>query len=120
MKLADKICNLRDITLSPPSEWSLERRRDYYDWAKEVVDGLRELIQPKNIFDELSKMSREQIAVDKSLSVSAKEQLTSILLHKMSCIGIYMATICCTKESIVGANGSLDIPKLVWLKEPLL
>ena len=41
VKFADKICNLRDISSSPPTEWSLERRREYYDWAKEVVDGLR-------------------------------------------------------------------------------
>lgn len=41
VKLADKICNLRDIASSPPAEWSLERRREYYDWAKQVTDGLR-------------------------------------------------------------------------------
>lgn len=41
VKLADKICNLRDIASSPPAEWSLERHREYYDWAKQVVDGLR-------------------------------------------------------------------------------
>ena len=41
VKLADKTCNLRDIASSPPAEWSLERRREYYDWAKQVVDGLR-------------------------------------------------------------------------------
>jgi guanosine-3',5'-bis(diphosphate) 3'-pyrophosphohydrolase len=41
VKLADKICNLRDIKSSPPPEWSLERRREYFDWAKSVVDELR-------------------------------------------------------------------------------
>jgi guanosine-3',5'-bis(diphosphate) 3'-pyrophosphohydrolase len=40
VKLADKTCNLRDIASAPPAEWSLERRRDYFDWAKRVVDGL--------------------------------------------------------------------------------
>ena len=53
VKLADKICNLRDIVASPPEKWSLERKRAYFDWAKAVVDGLRgahpELEQ---IFDE--------------------------------------------------------------------
>ena len=41
VKLADKICNLRDLANSPPADWPLQRRRDYFDWAKEVVDGLR-------------------------------------------------------------------------------
>ena len=41
VKLADKICNLRDIKASPPPDWSLERRREYFDWAKSVVDELR-------------------------------------------------------------------------------
>jgi len=41
VKLADKISNLRDIASSPPSDWSLERRREYFQWAREVVAGLR-------------------------------------------------------------------------------
>lgn len=41
VKLADKICNLRDVVASPPAKWPLSRRRDYFDWAKQVVDGLR-------------------------------------------------------------------------------
>jgi GTP diphosphokinase / guanosine-3',5'-bis(diphosphate) 3'-diphosphatase len=41
VKLADKICNLRDLDASPPTDWSLERKRKYFDWAKEVVDQLR-------------------------------------------------------------------------------
>ncbi len=41
VKLADKIANLRDVADHPPSKWPLERRREYFDWAKRVVDGLR-------------------------------------------------------------------------------
>jgi guanosine-3',5'-bis(diphosphate) 3'-pyrophosphohydrolase len=41
VKLADKICNLRDILGSPPAGWSDERRREYFDWAKRVVDEVR-------------------------------------------------------------------------------
>src|SRR6185436_9298705 len=41
LKLADKIANLRDLARSPPSDWSLERKRAYFDWSKRVVDGLR-------------------------------------------------------------------------------
>jgi guanosine-3',5'-bis(diphosphate) 3'-pyrophosphohydrolase len=41
VKLADKICNLRDVAGNPPAGWSLERRREYFEWAKRVVDRLR-------------------------------------------------------------------------------
>jgi GTP diphosphokinase / guanosine-3',5'-bis(diphosphate) 3'-diphosphatase len=41
VKLADKICNLRDITAAPPADWGIERKREYFDWAKQVVDQLR-------------------------------------------------------------------------------
>jgi guanosine-3',5'-bis(diphosphate) 3'-pyrophosphohydrolase len=41
VKIADKICNLRDILASPPKGWSLERKREYFDWAKSVIDSLR-------------------------------------------------------------------------------
>jgi guanosine-3',5'-bis(diphosphate) 3'-pyrophosphohydrolase len=41
VKLADKICNVRDMASHPPHGWSLERRREYYDWAKKVVDQIR-------------------------------------------------------------------------------
>lgn len=41
VKLADKICNLRDIATSPPADWSGERKQAYYDWAGQVIDRLR-------------------------------------------------------------------------------
>jgi len=41
VKLADKIANLRDIIASPPADWSLTRKREYFDWTKEVVDQVR-------------------------------------------------------------------------------
>ena len=41
VKLADKICNLRDVADAPPKGWELSRRQEYFDWAKRVVDGLR-------------------------------------------------------------------------------
>ena len=40
VKLADKISNLRAIIASPPADWSGERKREYFVWAKQVVDGL--------------------------------------------------------------------------------
>ncbi len=41
VKLADKICNLRDLGDSPPPDWTRQRLREYFDWAKAVVDRMR-------------------------------------------------------------------------------
>lgn len=41
VKLADKICNVRDVLRRPPSGWDARRQREYFDWAKAVIDGLR-------------------------------------------------------------------------------
>jgi guanosine-3',5'-bis(diphosphate) 3'-pyrophosphohydrolase len=41
VKLADKISNLRDVANSPPANWTLERRQEYFDWAKQVIDQVR-------------------------------------------------------------------------------
>jgi GTP diphosphokinase / guanosine-3',5'-bis(diphosphate) 3'-diphosphatase len=41
VKLADKICNLRDLGAHPPVGWNKRRRREYFDWAKRVIDGVR-------------------------------------------------------------------------------
>jgi (p)ppGpp synthase/HD superfamily hydrolase len=40
IKLADKISNVRAILSSPPADWSVQRKREYFEWAKQVVDGL--------------------------------------------------------------------------------
>ncbi|MCF6355899.1 MAG: HD domain-containing protein [Candidatus Polarisedimenticolaceae bacterium] len=54
VKLADKICNLRDVAECPPPEWSLQRRREYFDWAKQVIDQLRGIDKKlEAIFDEV-------------------------------------------------------------------
>ena len=41
VKLADKIANVNDLHDAPPAGWSLERKREYFDWAKKVVDQMR-------------------------------------------------------------------------------
>jgi len=52
VKLADKTCNLRDVAGSPPSGWALERKQQYFDWAKQVVDGLPPVNEPmRQAFD---------------------------------------------------------------------
>ena len=40
VRLADKICNLRDVATDPPHDWDMGRRRRYFDWARAVIDGL--------------------------------------------------------------------------------
>jgi len=40
IKLADKISNLRSMLSSPPANWDFERKKEYFTWARRVVDGL--------------------------------------------------------------------------------
>ncbi len=41
VKLADKICNLRDILAAPPADWSTQRKQAYFDWSAQVIAGVR-------------------------------------------------------------------------------
>lgn len=41
IKLGDKISNVYEIAHDPPSDWSIERRREYLDWTEQVINGLR-------------------------------------------------------------------------------
>jgi guanosine-3',5'-bis(diphosphate) 3'-pyrophosphohydrolase len=40
LKLADKISNLRSIVSNPPVGWNVERKRQYFEWARQVVSGI--------------------------------------------------------------------------------
>jgi (p)ppGpp synthase/HD superfamily hydrolase len=40
IKLADKISNLRSLRISPPADWDAQRKREYINWARQVVNGL--------------------------------------------------------------------------------
>jgi (p)ppGpp synthase/HD superfamily hydrolase len=42
VKLADKISNLRSMTVSPPADWDMQRRQEYFAWAQRVVAGFAE------------------------------------------------------------------------------
>jgi guanosine-3',5'-bis(diphosphate) 3'-pyrophosphohydrolase len=54
VKLADKISNLRDVIASPPADWSVERKHEYFDWANKVVDQIRvENVRLERKFDQL-------------------------------------------------------------------
>ena len=41
IKLADKSANVADIGIGPPLTWSPERKREYLDWARQVIDRIR-------------------------------------------------------------------------------
>jgi guanosine-3',5'-bis(diphosphate) 3'-pyrophosphohydrolase len=41
VKIADKISNLSDMARGAPVGWPLARTQEYFDWASEVVQGLR-------------------------------------------------------------------------------
>ena len=41
LKMADKISNLSALLASPPAGWSAQRRAEYFEWAREVVEGCR-------------------------------------------------------------------------------
>ena len=57
VKLADKIANLRDIIANPPADWSVARKREYFDWAKQVVDQMRGAnLKLERRFDSLYRM----------------------------------------------------------------
>lgn len=43
LKIADKTANLRALAVSPPSNWDQARKREYFEWAKNVVAGCRDV-----------------------------------------------------------------------------
>lgn len=61
VKIADKICNLRDILASPPAGWDLKRKQEYFEWAAAVVGGIRgSNSKLEKIFDALLEKGRAQ------------------------------------------------------------
>ena len=61
VKIADKICNLRDILASPPSGWDVQRKKAYFEWAAAVVAGIRgSNSKLEKIFDALLEKGRAQ------------------------------------------------------------
>lgn len=41
VRIADKIANVGSVGRTPPQEWSPERRREYLEWTRRVVEGCR-------------------------------------------------------------------------------
>ena len=65
IKLADKISNVREIGTDPPEKWDVERRREYFTWAKRVVEAMGQ-VNP-----ELE--AHFSSVVDESIDLIAKE-----------------------------------------------
>jgi guanosine-3',5'-bis(diphosphate) 3'-pyrophosphohydrolase len=59
IKIADKVCNVRDVTQTPPAAWSIDRRSEYLDWAERVVAGCRGVNEPlERLFDQTLSRAR--------------------------------------------------------------
>jgi guanosine-3',5'-bis(diphosphate) 3'-pyrophosphohydrolase len=41
IKIADKIANVYDIAHHAPPDWTLDRRRTYFEWTAQVIDKCR-------------------------------------------------------------------------------
>lgn len=62
VKLADKVCNLRDLLEAPPP-WPRERKAEYFEWASHVVMGCRGVnARLEVIFDDLYERGRASYA----------------------------------------------------------
>jgi guanosine-3',5'-bis(diphosphate) 3'-pyrophosphohydrolase len=63
VKLADKIVNCQDILRIPPKDWTLVRRRDYIQWAADVVAQIRGTNPPlEGVFDEMLTEAEKKLA----------------------------------------------------------
>lgn len=62
IKLGDKISNVTDITNSPPTDWDLERRKEYLDWAESVVSNCPKTNQLlEDYFNSILKIGRTML-----------------------------------------------------------
>jgi guanosine-3',5'-bis(diphosphate) 3'-pyrophosphohydrolase len=62
LKLADKICNVRDVGNSPPADWSQQRRVDYLEWTEKVIAGLRGCNRSlENLYDDVLQEARGKL-----------------------------------------------------------
>jgi len=65
IKIADKICNIRDIINAPPTGWSIERKLEYLKWTSNVVIGCRGVNKGlEDIYDATLKTGLEKLKLD--------------------------------------------------------
>jgi len=62
VKIADKIANIRSMVETPPTKWSLERKREYLNWSERVVAGCRGSNEAlERLFDDRVKAAKASI-----------------------------------------------------------
>jgi guanosine-3',5'-bis(diphosphate) 3'-pyrophosphohydrolase len=67
IKLADTICNVRDLMDKPPLGWSMERRAAYLQWSESVVAGCRGAnARLERQFDEIVAIAEDRLRKDLS------------------------------------------------------
>jgi guanosine-3',5'-bis(diphosphate) 3'-pyrophosphohydrolase len=60
IKIADKIANVGDISRHPPADWSVERRRNYFNWTEQVIGQVRGTNPAlEACYDEVLRQARE-------------------------------------------------------------
>ncbi len=65
LKIADKICNIRDIADRPPADWSQSRKAEYLLWTEEVVRGCRGVNAALDaVYDQATKEARKALGVE--------------------------------------------------------
>jgi guanosine-3',5'-bis(diphosphate) 3'-pyrophosphohydrolase len=63
IKFSDKISNIREIGNDPPSDWSKQRKLDYFAWGERVINaGLRGAnVDLEKLFDETVHEARRKV-----------------------------------------------------------
>ena len=62
IKLGDKLVNCRDILISPPRDWDINRRREYIQWAADVLAQIRGTNAPlEDAFDSMAADAENQL-----------------------------------------------------------
>ena len=64
LKIADKICNVRDLDADSPVGWDRDRKAHYLDWAVNVVAGCRG-VNPdlERLFDDSITKARQRLGI---------------------------------------------------------
>jgi (p)ppGpp synthase/HD superfamily hydrolase len=65
IKVADKTSNVNAIMLSPPADWTLDRRVEYVEWSARVVAGCRGCNRAlEEHYDRVLRLCREALAAE--------------------------------------------------------
>ncbi len=62
IRVADKICNVRDIGISPPVRWDTTTIKGYFNWTENVVKGCRGChAEMEKQYNEVLEISRKKL-----------------------------------------------------------